>query len=646
MTSYLIENKSLRLELQHADRHLKVRLVEKNTGFATPFVPFIILEIYDRMQERVDKVDRYEILRCESDEENALHVIVRDVFHRITVGVWLKMTAEDLSIMLPPCEVEEANEQLYRLFAAKLVPGLIQAGGDGKVLLPLASGVIFSPAGKPALTDRFLIYGEQERWELLPTMPLCGVHGRSGGWLAVGVQGATEMYCEVQTDGKNGAAVGLYPMFRQHWPDPVNWEQREIRIHALGADEDLVNAAGHRLRRHIIEDTKKPTLAKRGEESPECAYQQRAYTMKLFHGIQQQGIMMQGREARMDEILFRRTLTFADAIRAFRRLKEAGIERVEFQSVGWNPRGHDGAWPTDFPIDRRLGGESGFRAMIDEAKSLGYHITTHLNMKSAAFSSPNFRPDWVLHDIWGEPKVTGSWGAGPNSNHWSLAVPEDVVRSRFLRLKELGFNGVQYLDGMGNPLYVNYHPQHRGPRSGYAEGTNRLLKIAREIFGAAGTEMGYLYCAVHSDSLAAGAGGYHLHNSKAEWPISALIETEVPVWDLALHDLVTRENQGLGWDDTLRAVLFGEVPRDEWSLEGNVMPILDDCRIAKLKARYDLCCCKFGHLVTQQIVSWKRLDTKVEETTFADGTHVVADYAAGRLAVNGKDIPKPAAFSK
>jgi hypothetical protein len=268
-----------------------------------------------------------------------------------------------------------------------------------------------------------------------------------------------------------------------------------------------------------------------------------------------------------------------------------------------------------------------------------------LNALSAAFSSPDFNPDWVLHDIWGDPKVTGCWAAGPDTAHWGLAIPEDVIRSRFLRLKALGFNGVQYLDGMGNPLYMNYHRQHRGPRAGYAEGTNRMLRIAREIFGAAGTEMGFLYCAVHADSLAAGEGAdYHLRNSKPEWPVTALIEEIVPVWTLALHDLVTKENQGLSWGETMKGILFGQVPRDEWSVEGDVMPILNERRIAKLKARYDLCCCEFGRLVTQQLVSWKRLDTAVEETTFGDGTHVVADFAGGRLTVNGKDVPKPPVF--
>jgi len=138
---------------------------------------------------------------------------------------------------------------------------------------------------------------------------------------------------------------------------------------------------------------------------------------------------------------------------------------------------------------------------------------------------------------------------------------------------------------------------------------------------------------------------HHLRNSKPEWPVTSLIQEVVPVWNLALHELVTKENQGLSWSATMKAILLGEVPRDEWSAEGEVMPILDDERIAKLKARYDLCCCEFGHLVTQQLVSWKRLAPAVEETTYADGTHVLADFGNERLTVNGKDVPRPLIFS-
>ena len=58
-----------------------------------------------------------------------------------------------------------------------------------------------------------------------------------------------------------------------------------------------------------------------------------------------------------------------------------------------------------------------------------------------------------------------------------------------------------YIDGMGNPLEVNYHPRHRGPRSHHAEGIVRIIETAKRIYGAAATENGFLYCAIPSDCM-------------------------------------------------------------------------------------------------------------------------------------------------
>jgi hypothetical protein len=643
MQSWTLRNADLELTVfQEEEQRLTAELRLRRAAYVSPRVPLLALEIHDRMQERTDRVAAYRIMQCRVAEEQTLHVSVRDTFRGITVGLWLQMRPDgELSLLVPPAEVEGAQDHLYRLFALDLLPGLLSAGADGTVLLPINTGVLFSPALKPAVRDRFLIYGEQERWELLPLLPVCGVQTPAGGLVALATQGACDMYCGVASDGHGRAAVGLYPMFRRQWVDPVDWEQREVRIAALAPDADLAVAAGKRVRRHVVEDLGKPTLKQRAAESPACAYQQRAYTMKLFHGVQKQGIMMYGREGQGGDLFFQPAMTFAEAAANMRRLRDAGIGRILFQSVGWNPRGHDGAWPTSFPVERRLGGEEGLREMIAAARGLGYQITSHLNCNSAFFSSPDFVPERVLHDIWGAPKVVGFWGGGPKSLHWGLALPEGLIEARMEKLKSFGFNGMQYLDGMGNPLYLNYHPVHGGPRAHFAAGLNRYIAAARRVFGAAYVEMGFLYCAPLTDAFACGGRGYHLKNCRPEWPVSALLERRAPVWQLALHDLVTVQSPGLGWRDTIKGVLFGRILRDEWSAQPGVMPVLDDARLARLKARYDLGCEQFGHLVTEELVDWKNLGNDAQRTRYADGTEVVADLAGLNLFVNGQAVPRP-----
>jgi len=606
--------------------------------------PLLALEIINRMEDRVVTARDLRVMHA-AVEDQAIHIVLRDILRGVTLGLWLEWVDGELSVLVPPAEIEEAKDALYRVHSVTVLPGLMTTAADGELLLPVATGWLCRPAGKPKCRDRFLIYGEQERWELVPTLPVNGVRTSTGGIVCLARQGACDAWCEIETDGAGGGRVAMGAMFRRQWIDPVDWTEREFRYRFLAAGDDLVLAAARRVRRHVAEDAGQPTLVERAAESPECAYQQGAYTMKLFHGIQRQGIMMYGHESRADEMLFKRVMTFGQAEAGLRKLKVAGLDRVCLQSVGWNPKGHDGAWPTDFPIDRRFGGEAGLRALVGTAKALGYRITTHLNMGMSCFKSPHFNPDWVINDLWREPKVTGDWGGGVHANHWGLALPPAMVEGRLEALRALGFDGMQYLDFQGNPLYVNYHPRNGGPRADYAAGMRRYQQAARKVFGAVEIEMGFLSCATHVDAVCAPYySPYKSWGLPNEWPLTALLDRQVPVWQLAMHDRVTQEQQGLGWREAMNAVLFGRVMRDEWSADPGVMPVLDDARIAKLKAVYDLVTVRFGHLVTQELTHWEPLADQVEKTRFADGTEVVADFNAERLTINGKDIPCPAAL--
>ena len=91
---------------------------------------------------------------------------------------------------MSPAEVYEYKPLLYRLFALDVLPGIMRADARGEMLLPINTGVICRPADKAACEDRFLIYGEQTRWELLPNLPVCAVQTPAGGLMAMAVAGA------------------------------------------------------------------------------------------------------------------------------------------------------------------------------------------------------------------------------------------------------------------------------------------------------------------------------------------------------------------------------------------------------------------------------------------------------------------------
>jgi hypothetical protein len=335
-------------------------------------------------------------------------------------------------------------------------------------------------------------------------------------------------------------------------------------------------------------------------------------------------------------------MTFAEAKQNLKRLHDAGVARIHTQSVGWNPNGHDGLWPTRFPVDERLGGETGFRDLIESGKKMGYTMTVHDNWKSAVERSPDFRADLVCHDQWGQPMGLGEWGGGVTYIPAQWTLSDEAIESGMQRVKALGLSGAGYLDGMGNPLYRDYHPQHRATRSRFAWSTCRLIEIAKKVYGAAGTECGFLYCTIPSDSICTMGAEWHMKLCWPEWPVTQLMDRRVPVWPLALHDLVIVEGvHGLSWEGLMEGVLFGLHPRDEWSAHPGVMPVLDDDRIRRIKAVYDVSLVQFGHLQTQELVKYEEAGPEVQTTTFADGTTVIADFRKAELVVNGQRVPRP-----
>jgi hypothetical protein len=314
---------------------------------------------------------------------------------------------------------------------------------------------------------------------------------------------------------------------------------------------------------------------------------------------------------------------------------------MHVESIGWNPRGHDGMWPTRFPIEPRLGGEAGFRELIRYGQSLGCTMNVHDNYLSQYNSSPDFDPSIVMHDQWGNRDLRGFWGGGETYVTCPWALGPKRLDDQLEKVKALGLDGPAYIDGMGNPLECSYAPGPVGSRSDYVQGSQHVLETARRIYGAVRTECGFVYTCVAVDCLAQCGNAFMLNRLDSRWPITALIEKVVPVWQIALHGFVVSESHGTDWESTMQCILFGDHPRQEWTHTGRFQPILDDTLIASIKAKYDLCVKQFGHLQTDTLESWRESSDGIQETTFSDGTEVRADFNRMELRVNGKKVKKP-----
>ena len=639
--SHIAKSQSIELRLNEGETGAAVEIQTKANGRIWGPVHLAALEIYNRALKRVIRTDKWKVVHVES-LGNGFHVSIADAEHGIEAWIWLRHIDGELSCMVPISEVYERDASMFRLFALEVLPGLITVR-QGTLLLPINTGLLCPTATCPAVEDRFLIYGEQERWELTPSMPYCAGWMDDGGLMALAREGAADAECRVRTDGKGSGVAGFAVSLRRHWPDPVDFSNREIRFVPIPAKQDPVAFCARRLRKHIVEDLGKKTLVERAGESPEVAYMMDAYIMKLLHGVENNGHMMEGQKP-LNPGSFQKYMTFAEATDSLVKLKKAGVDRILTQCTGWNARGHDGMYPMRFPIEERLGGESGFRNMVRTGQDLGYSMQVHDNFIMLNLTAPGFDRDHAIIDLHGEPLIHGRWAGGLEASAWPLALPPEHVEGHMRKMQSLGLKGMFYVDYMQQPLEVNYHPKNGGPRADCAAGQVLIVEKAKEVFGACGTEFGFLPSAVAADHISTCGCSFHLRMCEPAWPITALIDEEniVPVWQMAMSGLVALEaRDGPCWYNVMCCVLFGGVPRDEWAVRPGVMPLLTDARIAAQKATYDITIKQFGHLKRHEITSFKKMGKSLMETGFSDGTVVLADFVENTLTVNGKTLERP-----
>jgi hypothetical protein len=164
------QSKAFSVRLERDDEELSLTLTDRQTGRAWGPASLLELEVYSKAEFRVDTLRRYRIDRVEPMADG-FHVIVGDAARGIRVGLWCRLVDDEVSLSLQMSEVYEESPGTFRLFSVIVLPGLMAVrGAQSRLLLPLNTGMLCFPATKERLRDRFTIYGEQSRWELLPML--------------------------------------------------------------------------------------------------------------------------------------------------------------------------------------------------------------------------------------------------------------------------------------------------------------------------------------------------------------------------------------------------------------------------------------------------------------------------------------------
>ena len=228
-------------------------------------------------------------------------------------------------------------------------------------------------------------------------------------------------------------------------------------------------------------------------------------------------------------------ITFMRFMEIMKEMKEAGIEKAEVCSVGWNIDGHDGPFPQFFPVEEKFGGEKLFRKAIEYGKSLGYHMTCHIN-HHAFFQLSNRwdereaikKPDGNLFKYGFQP--SGDVYLPCMQRMYDLWVKED-----FAKIKDFGLNGIFHIDVHSCEIpFECCDPKHPLNRKQWVEYQNKILSYAHEVFGGFSSECGMDHVAKNLDY-----GLYMWWSYRKDWNTKdGIVQKYVPLWQLVYHGII------------------------------------------------------------------------------------------------------------
>ena len=342
--------------------------------------------------------------------------------------------------------------------------------------------------------------------------------------------------------------------------------------------------------------------------------------------------------------------TFDEMIKIMRNIKALGMNDVEVCSVGWTIRGQDGRHPQYFPVEPAIGGEEKFREAIKIGKDLGFHINCHINQMAMFYASERWDADEVAKHYDGQLFKDYFQGGGMAYRPCWKRLYELWVKDDFVRMKNLGLNGLMHIDvtSMIDP-YECHDPRHRINKQQMADYMNKVNAYAQKVFGGFASEGCMDHVIKHLDF------GLYLWAYPAwEGKPQRLATRYVPFWHLVYHGIVlsnpyyatidapykkeyARSGQPQAYD------YLNKDPITQWLkvIEYNARPTyyyLTYKNLEPMKRAYDEYQ-KLKHLQLELMIHHAEIAKGVFLSRYEFGDEVVVNYTEKPFTYKGKTVP-------
>ncbi|HPD31340.1 MAG TPA: DUF5696 domain-containing protein [Phycisphaerae bacterium] len=560
----------------------------------------------------------------------------------ISLDVELTLKDNALEYAIPIASLKENLPQRWRLMNVEIFPhlGATPAGSPGYLLIPSWSGAVYyfdrnhpranpqytqpghgDPTTESGLRTRWsfrpdapaeygtMMYGLQAAWEDQSQQPVYATIRDGAGLAGILLGGEYDTEIRARRDQGPNRTCSINPIwhYRRYWHSKLDPVDRRVRLVALGPDQANYSGVGNLLRDYLIGEKGVKTLRRRAETNEEVKYFVDSIYLRVMMGMKRFSLDGQG-EMRS----FQSWDQFREAIPLF---QQAGFEKINFVFVGANFAGHDGAHPTVFPLEPAHGGEPAFRRMMERLNAAGYRACFHLNYKDVYQCSPDWTPQAIQVNEWGELRYHGAWIGGFSYQGIPQEMLERFGKRDLPRLRELGLRGMHYWDACLSVMEETFPARSGVPnnriitRREYGEGAIEYFRYAAEIFGTVGCEtsivplLGIIVNAGNTTYPGDGASRKFPGNGFCE---AGLIDHWVPMQHVVYHGLCC---YGGG------AELAGRT-----GYEFNAAPTREE--IDKIRKEYLETQQWNGPLVYEFITDHHMLAPGVFRTTLSDGTKI------------------------
>jgi len=542
-----------------------------------------------------------------------------------------ELGAFELSI--PFSTLVEKDLSFARLMRIDLLPSFSPAvaGDEGYILLPCLAGAIHRFIHHVSREERITVYANQEQWAMRSNFNCFGMHRSTSSWCAVVLEGEFDAEAVVRSHYEEEAEYSIHAGLVYRWEpnDPMITGNRTVRYYLRGPETGGWAEFARCYRRFLRDERGVRTWSQKAGDHPSVLEFARGFGMKIMQGYKQMSLDGQGK--------YCSCTSFVEARKILQDMQADGIRRNTVQMVGWNCEGHDGRYPTRFPINPLEGGEEAFRELIAWSRSQGLIMTVHDNIYDSHEVSDDFRRDELVILRDGTEWRNIPWAGGLTYKLCPICASR-VVEKDFPKMKAMGIDGNYYLDAIA-AFFPCHSPVHPANRSAFIAAMRRVLTYTRNLFGTLSLEVSYgpyfdLMDGVYVDQSPMWIDQFTEFRRN-------FVDDMVSFLPVALHNGIRYNSEGKGRADALRALARGAMPFIEVCARpaagAHVTPTYENLR-EFARESYILCCEEHSDLQMEDLESIECLSPDLSCTQYANGVRLLINTGKTPALIDGKSV--------